>query len=138
MKGKGQNSPKLTFEVAIGKRTCNDLKDEESKVLDDRAAPNLIGNHSSATSSAFLPLAQKTASINPILQSLLMRQKRGRKHEATDQQKQLEIIARISDPNFSKAESARRRTAHKLRNEQTIKDTRELIAEMDTAHDADH
>lgn len=48
---------------------------------------NIVGKRSikdeSAVSSAYLRPEQKT--INPILQSLLHKQKRSRKHEMTDQ-----------------------------------------------------
>lgn len=55
----------------------------------------------------------------------------------TDQQKQLELIARISDPSFNRQEAQRKKAEIEKQNLRALNDTKELIAEMDTANDAD-
>lgn len=45
----------------------------------------------------------------------------------------------MTDPSgFSRSEAAKRRNAAETRNKATLEETKELIAEMDAAHDADH
>ena len=55
----------------------------------------------------------------------------------TDQQKQLELIARISDPGYCKQEAQRKKAEIEKLNFKALNETKELIAEMDTANDAD-
>lgn len=98
---------------------------------------NTIKNQSAA-SSAYLPKDKKSHAINPILQQLLHKQKRSRKHQLTDQQRQLDLLARITDPSFSRAEAQRRKSQMEAKAAAALTQTKELIAEMDTAHDTDH
>ena len=87
---------KTHFCLALGKRSSKHITKEESKVMAfesqqsfknlDQA--NIITNQksvSSVFSSAVLTSQQKVRGLNPLLQQLVNRQKKGRKHEATDQ-----------------------------------------------------
>ena len=66
------------------------------------------------------------------------RQKKGQKHKATDQQRKLDIISKISDPNFDRSENARKAELRKQLQLEHENQTRDLLIEMDTAHDDDH
>jgi hypothetical protein len=46
--------------------------------------------------------------INPLLKKLITRQKKGRKQKTTDKQKQLDVIAKITDSSYQRAELARK------------------------------
>ena len=120
---KGEFTLNLIPSVASGKR--------QTMVKDDLKTE-------SVASSAFMPIKSQNPAVNPILQNLLHRQKRGRKHELTDQQKQLQLIAKVTDPGYTRAENARRKALNEKRCQQALKDVKELIAEMDAAHDQDH
>ena len=105
----------------------------------DRA--NIISNLdsvSSVFSSAVLTSQQKVRGLDPLLQQLVNRQKKGRKQEATDQQKTLDLIAKITDPSYNRAEAARKNEARKKKQIDHENETQDLLMEMDKAHDEDH
>ena len=131
---KGTKLTQIT-NVASGKRKATEISmiKEECKALENEQS-NTIFNQS-AVSSAII--TSKYVAIDPLLKNLMVRQRRGRKQEATTQQKKLELIQKLQDSDYGRAEQLRRCETAKQNAILIEQETKELIVEMDTANDED-